>query len=194
MDYTQLKSEVIDWSHRTDIDSKMDLFTELAESVINKDLRTIEMEKRTFITVDDAFVDLPDDYIELRALELELTGRRAVLKFFTPQQLDIITSNGSGNPYGYTIQGNQIEIRPAADSSAPISGEITYIAEVPTLVTNADNIILDKYPLIYLSAMMIQVYLYTQDAEELSKWTESYNSQIKMANKSAGRYVLPQVQ
>lgn len=193
MDYTQLKSEVTDWSHRSDLSTKMDLFTELAEAVINKDLRTIDMEVRTPITIDDAFYDLPDDYIELRALQLELnTG--GVLKYFTPQQLDIITHNDTGNPYAYTIQGGQLEIRPAVDPTAPIDGEMTYIARIPTLVTNGTNTILDKFPLIYLSAMMIQVYLYTQDREELGTWTESYNSQIKMANKSAGRYVLPQVQ
>jgi hypothetical protein len=194
--YSELKTEVSDFSHRTDLTSKMDTFTALAEAVINKDLRSLDMEKRLEITFDDPFYDLPADYMEYRALQIDNAGARCPIKQYSPQQLDSLYSRATGTVSGFAIHGGQMELRPAPSVSATVDGELTYYARVPTLVTNSTNDILTKFPMIYLSAMMIQVYLYLQEDDELRKWSDAYNSQIKVANKSAqgGRYALPQVQ
>lgn len=199
MNYTELKAEVKDWAHRTDLDLKMDIFTELAEAVINKDLRTREMEVRLPVTFTDTFYDLPADYMEMRALHMEIRGARDPLQQFTPQQLDRMYSRSNSSPRGYTIQGGQIEFRPGIDSTAipPVTydGEITYYKRVDTLITNPTTDILTTYPLMYLAAMLIQVYLYIQDDAEMGKWGTIYEAQIAAANKSAegGRYVTPSV-
>jgi len=194
--YTELKTEVAEWSHRSNLTAKMDTFCILAESVINKDLRTLDMEKRLAVTFDDAFYDIPADYMEMRAIQIEDDGARVPIKAYSPQQLDAIYSRAQGTAAGYAIHGGQIELRPAPSVTATVDGEISYYARVPTLTGTATNDILTKFPMIYLSAMMLQVNLFLQDDEEMTKWADVYNSQIKQANKSAqgGRYVLPQVQ
>ena len=40
--YTELKTEVADWAHRSDLTAKMDSFCILAEALIDKDLRASE--------------------------------------------------------------------------------------------------------------------------------------------------------
>ena len=188
--YTELKTEVADFAHRSDLTSKMDTFCLLAESLINKDLRTSEMEKRLAVTFTDAYYDLPTDYMSMRSLHIELDGARCPIKLISPQQLDARYSRATGNPGAFSIHGGQIEMRPAPSS---IDGSISYYARVPTLTGTSTNDILTYYPMIYLSAMMIQVYVYLQDKDELSTWAEAYNSQILQANKQGGRYLLPQV-
>ena len=194
--YTELKTEVSDFAHRTDLTAKMDTFCILAEAVINKDLRTLDMETILSVTFNDAFYDLPADYMEMRAIHLEDDGARVPIKSYTPQQLDALYSRATGTAAGFSIHGGKIELRPAPSATETVDGEISYYSRVDTLTGTATNDILTKFPMIYLSAMMLQVYLFLQDDEELSKWSEVYNSQIKQANKSAqgGRYVLPQVQ
>lgn len=196
MNYTELKAEITDWSHRSDLTSKYDTFCELAESSINEDLRCIEMEKRLEPTFDDAFYDLPTDYIAMRALHIVNGGARVPIQQVTPQILDARYSNATGVAGGFAIHGGQVELRPAPSVSSTLEGEITYYARVPTLVSNSTNDILTNYPLIYLSGMLVQVYLYLQDNDELAKWVQVYNTQIKTANKAgqSGRYVNPQVQ
>ena len=194
--YTELKTEVADWAHRSDLTAKMDTFCKLAEAVINKDLRVHEMEEILDVTFTDTFYDLPADYLELRAIHIENSGARVPIKSYSPQQLDRLYSRATGTANGFAIQGGQIELRPAPSATSTVDGAITYFTKVDTLTSNPTNDILTAYPMIYLSAMMIQVYLYLQDDAELAKWSEAYNSQIQQANKSsqAGRYNVPQVQ
>lgn len=194
--YTELKTEVADFAHRSDLTSKMDTFCILAETVINKDLRVQEMETILDVTFNDAFYDLPTDYLEMRAIHIENSGARVPIKSYSPQQLDRLYSRATGTANGFAIHGGQIELRPAPTATATVDGAITYFKRLTTLTGTSTNDILTYYPMIYLSAMMLQVYLYLQDDIELAKWSEIYNSQIKQANKSAqaGRYNVPQVQ
>lgn len=194
--YSELKTEVEAFSHRTDLTAKMDTFCLLAESVINKDLRTLDMEKRLEVEFDDPFYSLPADYLEMRAIHLENSGARCPIKQYTPQQLDRLYSRATGTAGGFAIHGGEIELRPAPSVTSTVDGEISYFARVPTLTTNSTNDILTNFPLIYLSSMLIQLSLYLQDDDEIGKWMGVYDSQINEANKSSqgGRYVLPQVQ
>ena len=199
MNWGELKTEVQSFIHRTDLASKMEIFCALAESAINKDLRSLEMEKRDDITFVSAFTDLPTDYLEMRALHVVASGARRVLQEMTPQQLDGRYTSTSGTPRAFTIQAGQLELRPApAGSPDNVDGEITYFARVVTLSTAADGVtndILTNYPLIYLSAMLIQANSFVQDDNETKKWMTFYDGQIKQANKTAseGRYNLPSV-
>ena len=192
--YTELKTEVADFSHRTDLTAKMDTFCILAEAVINKDLRTLDMETILSVTFNDAFYSLPSDYMEIRAIHLENDGARVPIQSFSMQQLDAIYSRATGTAAGFAIHGGKLELRPAPSATETVDGEISYYKRVDTLTSNATNDILTKFPMIYLSAMMLQVYLYLQDDDELNKWASVYQTQISAANKSAqgGRYNLPQ--
>jgi len=193
MNYAELQAEVADFAHRTDLSGKMDIFCEFAEAVINKDLRTIEMERRTPETFADTFYNLPQDYMEMRALHLDINGARSTLRCISPQLLDKSYSRATGVPRAYAIHGGQIEFRPGIDVTAPYTGELSYYARVPSLILNSNNNILTKYPNIYLSAMLVQLYLYLQDKEEAATWSEMYNTQVKQANKQGGRWVTPSV-
>ena len=202
--YTQLKNEVADWSHRDNLTSKMDVFCQFAEQIINygyewqgrtvPGLRSKEMEKRESQSFDATFFSLPADYIEMIALEIEYSGRRNPLRQVSPQILDTTYSLSNGaNPRAYTIQNGQIEFRPGIDAASPYIGELTYYAEVPSLTSNSTNDVLDELPMVYLSTMMLALNLYTQDDEQINQWITFSSSAIKGANNNKGKYVLPQV-
>jgi len=188
--YTELKAEVTDFSHRSDLATKMDTFTLLAEAVINKDLRSVEMEQITQFSLDADSIPLPDGYMKMRYVMRDATTHLDNLPLNILQGRYDTTS---GNPRGYSIAGDEIFFLPGGTVADPIAITLIYYKRVPTLTANTTNDILTIYPMIYLSAMMLQVYLYLQDDEELSKWAEIYKSQIAMANKSTSGYVRPQV-
>lgn len=201
--YTQLKTEVADFAHRSDLTSKMDTFCQLAEGIINygfelngkpiPGLRSQEMEKRAAQSFDATFYDLPSDYIEMIALEVEYHGRRNPLRQVSPQILDTSYSTATGSPRAYTIHAGEIEFRPGIEAASPYTGELTYYYQVPTLTSNATNDVLTKQPMIYLAAMMLQLNIYTHDEEQTEVWFSALLSMIKGANKSTGNYVLPSV-
>jgi len=195
MNYTELQQEVQDFAHRTDLSSKMDTFVLLAESIINKELRVTEQETILPVSFDTTYFDLPTDFLEMRAMHIELAGARVPLKQLSPQQLDAQYSRATGKPRAYAMHGGQFEFRPGIDGGDPYPGEITYFAKVPSLIDNASTDVLTNYPMIYLAAMMIQVYIYVQDQEQLNVWLTAFSTEIAVANKTAlaGRYVLPTI-
>ena len=201
--YTQLKQEVADFSHRDDLTSKMVTFCQLAEDIINNGyehpngkkipgLRSLEMEKRAAQSFNATFFDLPSDYLELKALEVEYSGRRNPLRQVSPQILDTTYSLSSGNPRAYSIHAGQIEFRPGIDPTSPYTGELIYFAQVPTLTSNSTNDVLDKLPSVYLQAMMLVLNVYLHDEEQRDVWFGFLNSTIRGAN-GKGRYILPKV-
>ena len=199
MSYTDLKKKVVAFSHRTDLDGEMDTFALLAESVMDEDLKTLEYEKKDRIFYVQAFNNLPDDYLSMRSIEIsnpikgcsptkEREGKCALTQV-TPEQLDSCVGTGSY----FTVQGCQIEISPAPSIENPLNGEMVYFARIPSLTKNETNKTLEKRPMLYLAAMMMQVYLFLQDDGEMAKWADIYTAQVKAANKTAddGRYHLP---
>ena len=188
--YTELKAEVTDFSHRSDLTAKMDTFTLLAEAVINKELRSVEMETSFDFSLDSNSIAIPADYMEMRYVTYDTTNHIDSLPL---NILDGRYQSTGGKPRGYSIAGDLIHIRPGGTVSDPVSMTLTYFKRVTSLTTAATNDILAAYPMIYLSAMMAQVYLYLQDDQELSKWVSIYDSQIKAANKGSTRAVRPRV-
>lgn len=191
--YTQLKNEVADFAHRDDLTSKMDTFCQLAEGMINRELRCQEMEKRAAQSFNATFYPLPSDYLELIALEVEYHSRRNPLRQVSPQILDSTYSTLTGVPRAYTIHNNEIEFRPGIDATAPYTGELRYYYQVPTLTSNTTNDVLDKWPMIYLAGMMIQLNVYLHDDEQSAIWVNAFETQVKNANKATGKYILPRV-
>ena len=168
----------------------MDTFCLLAEAVINKELRSVEMETSFDFSLDSNSIAIPADYMEMRYVTYDTTNHIDSLPL---NILDGRYQSTGGNPRGYSIAGDLIHIRPGGTVSDPVSMTLTYFNRVTSLTTAATNDILAAYPMIYLSAMMAQVYLYLQDDQELSKWVSIYDSQIKAANKGSTRAVRPRV-
>jgi hypothetical protein len=193
--YTQLKTDVTAFSHRNDLSGQMDTFVALAESVINKDLRVMEMEVIASMSFTDAFTALPTDYLETRDLYVDFSGARRSIELVPSKVLNGRYSRSSGSPRAYSIHGGKVELRPAPSVAEPATGEWSYIGKVPSLISNITNDVLDSYPLIYLAGMLVQVALFAQDDTELGKWVSVFDEQIRTANKVAGegRYVRPSV-
>lgn len=188
--YSELKTEVESFSHRSDLTAKMDTFCLLAESVINKDLRSVEMETSYDFNLDADSIATPTDYMEMRYVMYDTTNHIESLPL---NVLHGRYSTTSGNPRGYSIAGDLIWIKPGGSVADPVAMTLIYFKRLSTLTTAATNDILSAYPMVYLSAMMAQVYLYLQDDTELSKWSTIFDSQIKSANKGSSRTVRPRV-
>lgn len=195
MDYNQLKIQVAAWTHRTDLEPQMDVFTQLTEQSINDQLRSREMEIRLPVIFDDTFYDLPADYLAMRAMHIEVAGARRPLKQLPPQVLDTRYSRATGTPRAFAIHASQMEIRPGIEATNPYNGELSYYKRVDSIVTHSTNDILTTYPMIYLSGMMVAANVYFQDQAEVAIWNPIFMEAIGVANKQsqAGRYVLPTV-
>ena len=191
MSYTQLKIDVASWTHRSDLDAQMDNFSLLSEAMINERLRVQENETTLQVSFDDQFYDLPEDYLEARSIKVDKGINSTRAKQVTLTQLENYRS--ASKPIAYAIHSGRIEFNTEIDPTAPYDGEIVYYNRVKPLSLNPTNDTLDKYPLLYLSAMLFNANAFIQDDAQATKWAEIFSGQITNINKAVGKYIQPSV-
>ena len=171
MNYTELQETVADWLHRSDLNGVLPIFIKLAESRINRDLRTEEMVKSVTGSVTDSTITLPDDFRQAKSVLVN--GKPVVYA----SSLESKRYDVAGYAYFYTIVGNQINIRPKSTSA---DYELVYYASIEPLSDNKPtNWLLAKYPDVYLYAVLLESAPYIKDNEAAEVWAVAYSNAIR---------------
>jgi hypothetical protein len=190
LEYSTLKTRVIDFSGRDDLSDKFDTFLLLAEAAMyNNDvkaLRVKEMESTSTLTTVGGtnLLALPTDFLEARSLKLSSGGVMYELTYGSPS----VTDQGvSGRPSRFTIVGTDIKFNYVPDDAYDIV--IDYYARPTDLTpTNNTNAILTNYPDVYLYGCIQQVYDYTSESQDSEMYYAKFIRAIRGAVKSSERY------
>jgi hypothetical protein len=189
--YDELVKEVADWSHRGDLGVKIPDFILLAENAMYSNdaepLKVRSMATISTATTDGQYLALPDDFETARSVRLVTNDSGGELRFQSPEQMQ--KQPFTGRPKFFTVIGDEIQFDRVPDSSYPI--EIQYYRKAqPINNDNQTNEILTKHPAIYLYGALAQVFSYSQDDQQLIKYTQLFVDAIKGANKAdkKGRY------
>jgi len=192
--YDELDTAVSKWSHnRSDILELIPDFITLAEHEIysngDEQLNIKTIEKTSTATLNGTlpsqtrFLALPDGFLSDRDFTLIDGNQRIKQIYKTPIQLSVNTS--TGRPTHYTIT-NQIEFNIIADKDYII--ELKYLATpTPINSSNQTNEVLTNDPNIYLYGALAQVYMFSEEQEEMAKWYAKFIDAIRGANNRANR-------
>lgn len=188
--FDNLKLEIVDFSHRSDIDLKVDTFIELAEQEMfaNPDeiLRVRGQETRLETVTAGQFLSLPSDFQSMRSVKLVTGNGDTELCFRAPAQIKL--QPGTGQPSFFTVT-DRIEFERVPDDNYDIV--LQYFAiPAPLTTANQTNEILDNFPGIYLYGALKQVFLWAVDDAEGAKYHALFIAAIRGANKKdkQGRY------
>lgn len=186
-----LVKELTDYSHRSDLGTKMLDFIKLAEDAMySNDITPLKI--RSMETVSTAltagqYVELPPNFESARSVRLVIGNSSGKLTFQAPEQMRDITS--TGKPLFYTIIGNEIQFDRVPDSDYTL--EIQYFRKAQPLTgANQTNDILTNHPSIYLYGALSAVFGYAQDNEQEALYSSKFIGAIAGANKAdkKGRY------
>lgn len=170
MNYSELKTAVADWAHRSNVPApNIDLFIDLAESFFNTHLRCVEQETVANLICSSRFTDLPADFLAMRAVEYSGTHLTPI-PYEAPEYMAIRSSmQVVGSPRAYCIRGAQIELMPAPTDDTLLG--LTYFAKVPAL-SDADptNWLLESQPMLYLYECLRQMAIWTHDDAGVAKY------------------------
>lgn len=177
--YADLQASVAAWMHRTDLTAVIPDFVTMAEARISRDLRLRKQITTSTLTTVAATqaITLPTDWLEFENVSVATVPERQ-LTYATIEQMDARFPSGgyTGIPAIYTIEGDQILFGPIPDTAYTIN--VIYYARFPSLITNSTNWLMTYHPNIYLFATMIEAFFYTQDAEQIARYTQRYNEGI----------------
>lgn len=184
MTYSELKTALASWTHRSDLAADVDLFIDLFESRASRALRATEMEATETVTPLTEVHALPAGWIGFKSVQYNGAGYSVPLEFASSQKM-AIAGLTSGTPIYYTINGGQVEFSPDA-TGAEI--EWTFYESIPPLSdTNTSNWLLAKYPDYYLMGCIQQAALFAIDprADQLEAMLQAHEHQINKAAKTA---------
>ena len=189
--FDNLVKEIIDWSHRDDLGTKIPDFIQLAENAMYSNsvnplkIRQLETITTQLTTADK--ITLHTNFESARSVRLILPEGGGELKFQAPEQMN--REPTTGRPRFFTIIGNQLEFNRTPDSSYTI--EFQFYARATNLsVTNQTNDILTNHPSVYLFGALSALFKFAQDTEQELSYSGQFIDSIKGANKAdkRGRY------
>lgn len=172
-DYTSLKTAVASWAHRTDLVDVLPVCVMLAEAHISRELRLRkQIVTSSLATVAGTqSVSLPSDWLEIENVSIG-TSPEVQLTYVNIEHLDSRFPKGgwSGTPAVYTIEGDQLLFGPVPSSVLAVN--LVYYARFASLITASTNWLLQTHPDVYLFAVLIEVFRYTRDDEQVALYTQ----------------------
>lgn len=189
--YDELQKEIVDWSHRGDLSTKIPDFIQLAENAMysnDQEVLTLRsMETISTALTSGQYLALPPNFESARSVRLVTSDNGGYLKFQAPEQM--IKEVGTGRPNFFTVIGGEIQFDRTPDSDYTV--EVQYFRKAtPLSDTNLTNEILTNHPSIYLFGALVALSAFSLDTEQQIKYTQMFISAIKGANKAdkKGRY------
>lgn len=175
MNYTQLRADISDFLNRQDLQPIIPTFIRLVEQRLNRTMRTRQMEVRATALIDTQFSTLPDDFLEMRNIQINSNPVTA-LRYVTPQEADRIRATSlQGGPKFFSVVANRLELIPAP--SLNVTAEMVYYQMIPALSdANDTNWLLNRHYDIYLYGALAQAAGYLKD--DPSAWALLYESAL----------------
>lgn len=180
--YTELKTSVASWLHRTDLTSQLDDFIALGEEMIWHELRVKEMEDNDTVTLSTSsrYANLPTGTLEIRRIYLSASPIVHLLPM-TTTQIDQYYLTSAGKPKYYAVLGSQIELERTPDSAYDLY--VNYYKKLTALSSsNSTNDILTYYPSVYLWACCLAGAIYIKDSAAMAEYKGLFDDAVLMAN------------
>lgn len=158
--YSELQTFIANWSHRSDLTSVIPDLIKLAESHLNRVIRTKAQDTVSDLTADTGsrFLAFPSRMLELCDLSLVVDGYQQQIQQIGTESFYSLISETSGRPSAYTVR-DQIEFNCIPDSAYTV--KVHYYKSLD-IATDTTNYVLTNYPDAYLFATMAQVEKYTK--------------------------------
>jgi hypothetical protein len=184
--YTSLKASIAAWLAQDNLTAYVDDFLDIAEARVSRLLRIRPMESVTTIqtVVGDDYVDLPADYLEIRAVHTD-AARKSSLEYVTPELLNSMTT-GSARPRFFSVRGDQLVFPGVCDAEYDLI--LSYYAKFPALSdSTTTNWLTANYPQVLLYGALQAAAEFIHDDEQLAKWNRLFTTALTELQESDKR-------
>lgn len=182
--YDDLVTAVADWLHRKDLRARAPTFIALAEVRINRiaQIRAMELEAGLFFEAGERRVALPEGYSS--PIDVRLPGDcPRNLTAYVAEALPVRAD--PGEPCAWAIDGDSLTVDRPADIDRTVMLRYRGIARLG--VDTQTNIILQRYPDLYLYGALLESGPFIRDVESMQLWQGMYDRAVKEVNRNESR-------
>ena len=178
--YSDLKTSVASWLHRTDLTAIIPDLITAAEARFNRTLALTLMESETPLTgvVSSEFITAPTDMQNPIALWVTNYNPRDKLTYLQPQDLPFTTV--LGYPSYWTIDGARIKFNRPLNLAYNIT--FRYYQRLQLSDASPTNFLLTNDPDLYLYGTLMEAAPYLGDDERINVWSSKYAMALKEVN------------
>ena len=167
-DFADFKAQIAEYANRADwSDAIVTGFIRQAEQKLNAELRIDRMIQFDEALIASRCAPLPDDWLQM---ELVRIASGNVPDGFIPIRYksrdEFFTTNDNWMGGFYTIQGRQIFVGGAPNSTDGQTLKITYYGEVPVFSDTTPSWVYTKFPSLFLSAATMFACLHAVGEED----------------------------
>ena len=179
--YAELKAAVYAWLLRdstTDLvitDERVTDYITLCEAELSRELKIRELEEEATLTASTStdIIALPSDYRGM--IDLQYDSGLKCLEYEAQSKLSRNKSDRIGRPKKFTIKGTNVKFDRTPDSEYTLT--LDYYESIEALSdSNASNVILSKFPDVYLYGTLHQALLNINDQKRQALITPIYTS------------------
>lgn len=185
--YAELQASIAAWATRSDLTATIPDFIAWAQQEIGRRLRSRWMLTRADLAITGEFVAQPADFQALKSLRLATTPR-VNIDVVSPEIIEDSYSWNSTqtNPEQVAVEGSNFHFGPAF-SGTP-TGKLLYYATPVAMVNDADtNVILIKYPYLYLDGSLEALFRYIEDDNNAGIYGGQFGALIESINASEAK-------
>lgn len=180
MTYSELKSNIASYLNRSDLTDQLDIFIDQTEAEINRRIRNKDMVKRATAVVENQYLTLPTDWLEVINVEIQSNN-------FTPlfqqsiESLDVYrrsTDNVTGQPIYFSIVNDTLEVAPSPDGSYTL--QLTYFGKIDALNdSNTSNFISNNNPDVYLYGALKHASIFLMEDERVGLFSSQFEKALE---------------
>lgn len=159
--YSELQTAVANWLHRDDLSARVPEFIAMGEAVLNRKLRTVDMEARATASMptDSRYMGLPAGFLEMQSMYVQDPIQEMVYVEASVLRDYVDTETATGMPHLFTIK-DEIELNCIPDQAYTL--EMHYSKRYD-IASDSTNWLLTNYPELYLHASLSAAALFVND-------------------------------
>lgn len=173
--YADLQTAVASWLRRSDLTAQIPDFITLAESDMNRELKTARQLVEQPYTITGEFTALPTGFRQMRSLRLT-SGTYRLLREVTPEQMaerKAVPSVLTSEPWEFTAIGAQLEFYPVPDQSYTAVMEFQ-AGFAPLSNANPTNWILTDHPDAYFYGALSAALAYVKNDDRAAAFQQQF--------------------
>jgi hypothetical protein len=173
--YTELQTAVTDYLARSDITLRVPDFITMAESRMNRILRTKDMETSATITMTSGSGSLPGNYLEW--ISVTWNSERD-LRYVEPDSEDWrFRYRPSEDPQLFSILASTLKIKPVVSGNC----DLIYYRTIPALASNSTNWLLTRAPDLYLNYSLAEAYIFMKQNDRAKEFMQLAEGELVKA-------------
>jgi len=179
----ELKAALAGWATRTDLDARIDDFVGWAHQEICRRLRAPVLHARAEVAVTAETAPAPERFLAARRFYLDVTPRRVLRQTDAASLADLSAGVSLCDyPSQFAVEGGDtLVFAPLFGGQA--TGKLLFYQAPASLAADDDsNVVLAKYPFLYLWGGLEALYRYLEDDANCDRYAGLFGALIDSVN------------